>query len=92
MLIVAPPSGPAKKATSICASPAVTPVIVGAEEYVAGTAVTVSVDPVPAPAALTARSDTVYDVPFVNPVMITGDRVSAGLSAVQVLPESVEYS
>lgn len=49
-------------------------------------------DAVPAPETVTARSLTEYAVPFVRPVMVTGDVESVGDTAVQVEPPSIEYS
>lgn len=45
----------------------------------------------PVPAALTALSKIVYVVPFVKPVIETGDVVCAGENAVYVEPLFVEY-
>ena len=45
----------------------------------------------PGPTAFTARSRTVYDVPLVSPVIVTGLVVSAGDSEVHVAPEFNEY-
>ena len=44
---------------------------------------------VPVPTEFTDRSLTLYDVPFVRPLTVTGDDVPASASA-QLLPPSVE--
>jgi hypothetical protein len=43
------------------------------------------------PAVETARTLTVYDVLFVNPVTVSGDRVEAGDRVTQLAPLSREY-
>jgi hypothetical protein len=71
------------------ASPAVTARPVGAPGVVYGVAVIV-VACVPDPAALTARSVRLYDVPFVRLDMVIGDVVCDATA--NILPASVEYS
>ena len=44
------------------------------------------------PTLLIARSLTVYVVPLVKPVMVTGDVTEAGLRVVHVDPLLIEYS
>jgi len=51
-----------------------------------------ALDEAPAPIAFTARSAIEYAVPLVSPVIATGELASAGLSAVQFVPESSVYS
>ncbi|CAB4912511.1 unannotated protein [freshwater metagenome] len=47
--------------------------------------------PLPSPTPLMARRRTEYVVPFVSPVIVTGEAASPGLSAVHKPPSS-EYS
>ena len=85
---------PAVNATVSCAFPAVTLVMVGAPGTVAAAAGVpfAPVEAVPLPTAFTARSFTVYVVPFVRPVIVIGLVVAAGFTAVHVVPLSLEYS
>ena len=66
-----PPSTPAVKAILAVVLPGVAARLVGAEGVVRGVTDTLS-DAAPAPAAFTARSCTVYSVPFVSPVSVAG--------------------
>ena len=66
-----------------------TEVIAGANGVVYGV-VEVPVAAAPAPAAFTARSCGVYGVPFVNPVMASGEVVV--VLRIQLAPPSMLYS
>ena len=69
--MAAPPVTPAANDTVTCPRPAATPVIVGAPGDEKG--VTESdAEPLPAPAALTARICTSYEMPFTKLAMTSG--------------------
>ena len=82
---------PAVNATTTCALPAVTELMVGAPGVVYGVALD-TVDAVPDPPVFTARNAMPYVVPFVRLEIVKGEVVDAGLSVVHVEPEFVEYS
>ena len=87
----APPLSPGVNAIVSCWFPAVADNAVGAEGVVDGVPVTVA-DAVPTPFAFTAFNCTLYEVPLVNPVIVTEETAPvAGLKAVNVEPLSVEY-
>ena len=50
-----------------------------------------ALDALLSPIALIDFNLIIYVVPLVRPVMTTGDNVSAGLNAVNVVPLSMEY-
>ena len=89
--MASPPSLPAVKATLSWPLPGVIDVIVGAPGTVRGVP-GVEEEAAPEPAAFTARSCTWYVVPFVNPVITTGEAVDTGERVVHDDPPSVEYS
>jgi hypothetical protein len=80
--MVAPPlSVGAVNARLIWLSPAVATRPVGAPAVVTDIGVALKLlDAVPSPTALTAFSRMVYDVPFVNPVITTGELVSVAVT------------
>ena len=65
--------------------------IVGAPAVSIGVETAVVSDALPIPTALTARIWTEYAVPFVSPVITSGDATTAGLGVTQLLPLLVEY-
>ncbi|CAB4616159.1 unannotated protein [freshwater metagenome] len=81
-MITPVPAAPGVKAMVADAFRAVAESEVGAAGSTRGVAVTAT-DAVPAPNTLTGRNLIEYAVPFVRPMMDTGDVASAGLSAVQ---------
>lgn len=77
-------------ATDAVVLPAVATRDVGIPGTVYGVAETV-VDDGPTVVDVTALKAIVYVVPVVKPVIETGDAVSAGEKAVNVMPPSIEY-
>jgi hypothetical protein len=65
--------------------------MVGALGTVAGVASMAALAP-PAPCEFTARTRTVYVVPFVRSEIVSGLTVVAGEAAVHVAPSLIEYS
>ena len=87
LVIAAPPFAPAVKAIEAEPLPAVATSPVGADGTLRGVTAT-EADAAPAPAALAARSCTLYGVPLVRPGMVTGLAVSAGaVSLAQGFPD-----
>jgi hypothetical protein len=85
-----PPSEPGVNANDTEPSPGLATRSVGADGVVRGVTDTAD-DSAPSPATFTAFSLIVYGVPFVSPVINTGVDESAGSSADQLSPSSVEY-
>jgi hypothetical protein len=86
-LTAAPPSPPAVKATMPALFPSVTPVMVGADGFVAATNAADAVDAALSPAALVATTEHVYVLPFVNVVTVSGE---VAPDADRVVPPSLE--
>ena len=81
----------ADHATDALAFPGVATTPDGAPGTVRGVTATAT-DAAPTPAAFTARTRTLYAVPFTNPVIANGLAVEAGLRATHVDPPFNEYS
>lgn len=77
LVIAVPPLAPAVKSRSMLVCPGVTELMVGASGVPNGVA-DCAEEAVPLPSELTARSRTEYDVPFVNPVIVSGLFVAPG--------------
>lgn len=87
-----PPVVPAVNATDKpLEAVSVTELIVGAPGVVNGVPEVAS-EATPDPAAVTPRIFTLYEVPFVSPLIVKGDVTAAGLLTCQVIPLSVENS
>jgi hypothetical protein len=91
-VIAAPPLfvGAAKE-SEIDWFPGVATALLTAPGVVAGVPTAEAIDAVPEPTAFIARSFIVYSVPFVKPVMVTGEEMPAEVAA-QVRPPLSEYS
>ena len=81
--MASPPSSPGENAIETEPSPGVATSEVGADGVVYGVTETGD-DSAPAPAALEARNLIEYDVPFVRPVIDTGDEVPPDETSLQV--------
>jgi len=89
--IAAPPSEPAVNARVSWPLPAVMVVRLGAAGVLAGVALRAFEGP-DSPALFTALNRTVYSVPLVNPVIVTGEDVTpADTKSASFIPV-VEYS
>ena len=71
--------------------PYVTAILVGAEAVVTGVAVN-ALDSKLLPASFTARSKTLYEVPFVRPKIVNEVESTVAIDSTQLTPESIEYS